>query len=63
MGKLANLKERYTDEGIIRCIVNAVKYDQDPKMSIAYSLNALAKIQYNIMMMMDGEGEGVQHGK
>ena len=59
MGKLSKCEYSYSPEAIERDIATALKYDKRPECSIAHSQSAIAKILYNIMVIMDNEkGEG-----
>lgn len=57
MGKLDKCDSIYSKERIEEDIRASTCYDRDPKYSLAYSNSAIAKTLYNIMCMMDKEGE------
>lgn len=56
MGKLDNCDNIYSADSIERDIQKSIKYQQTDSYSIAFSLSAISKTLYNIMMMKHMEG-------
>lgn len=55
MGKLGKCDIMYGEECISKDITKALSYGTKPEQSIAFSLSAISKTLYNIMMMIDLE--------